>query len=149
MLWHLAFSPVPALLTLSVGSGAELLKDAVELYPPMAGPAALLAPLLDWAWASPMARLPWVIPSSCLRRQTGLRNSTQHPGAFQELHELVCIRISVSFLEEHTLLPCCFSWTPHQDLSVCHCVSFSARLCAGKEKYLHPVWILQSCAGAL
>lgn len=71
MLWHLALSSVPALLILSVGSGAEQLKDAVELYPPMAGPAALLAHLFRLTLCIPWPDDPQKIHSSCLRRQTG------------------------------------------------------------------------------
>lgn len=71
MLWHLALSSVPALLILRVGSGAEQLKDAVELYPPMAGPAALLAHLFRLTLCIPWPDDPQKIHSSCLRRQTG------------------------------------------------------------------------------
>lgn len=96
-----------SLVDMSVGSGAELLKDAVELYPPMAGPVALLAPLLRLSLGIPHGQVALADPLF-LPEETN-RAEEQHPGAFQELHQLVCVRISVSFLEEHSLLPCCFS----------------------------------------
>lgn len=96
MLWHLALSSVPALLILSVGPGAEQLKGAVEQCPPMAGPAAPWLPCSDWPCTSPMARLPSDDPLFCLRRQTGLSNSTQ--GHFKS-----CITsCTIGFL--------CYSW---------------------------------------
>lgn len=73
MLWHMILSSVPASSILSVGSGT----GAVEQCSPMAGPAAPWLPCSDWPCTSPTARLPLDDPLFCLRRQTGLSNSTQ------------------------------------------------------------------------